>query len=459
MTSFQTPRPTRLALTLAFALASASGLLAAQGSGQSAGPNIPRKDIALDTPAPGANPGRPAAAAPVTPGQPAAAGAHQAATQALHGLGLKLLRADLPRPGQPAGNQVVSSLSLASALGLVQAGTRGPGAQQINGMLGKPPAAGGQLLATQLPALLEALAADGQRTGGFVMANRVWLGAQAASAVPASYTSTVQQRFQADAQVLNFTDAATALQTINQWGAQATQQRITQLMPDGSVDASTRVVVTNAIHFKSPWAQPFDPGDTRDLPFLVQGRTRRAVPTMVDERSVRMGRVGAVTVMELPFADGSFTLVLGVPPAGQPLDSLVNRLDAKALAGWTSRLAPTTCRLELPRFEIQPVARPLKPLLQALGMTTVFGPGADLSPLLGSASRGVQVDNVFHSASITIDEQGGEAAATTGSAMSAKSFSLPAPACAVDRPFVFAVLHKASGAPLFIGRVMDPQQR
>ncbi|MBK9442784.1 MAG: hypothetical protein IPN53_16375 [Comamonadaceae bacterium] len=38
----------------------------------------------------------------------------------------------------------------------------------------------------------------------------------------------------------------------------------------------------------------------------------------------------------------------------------------------------------------------------------------------------------------------------------AKAFALPPPACAVNRPFVFAVMHRATGTPLFVGKVADP---
>ena len=89
-------------------------------------------------------------------------------------------------------------------------------------------------------------------------------------------------------------------------------------------------------------------------------------------------------------------------------------------------------------------------------MRTLFTDQADLAPLLGKAAAGTQVDDVYHSATIVIDETGGEAAAATAATIQAKSFQLPPPACAVDRPFVFAVVHKGTGAPLFVGKVADP---
>ena len=64
----------------------------------------------------------------------------------------------------------------------------------------------------------------------------------------------------------------------------------------------------------------------------------------------------------------------------------------------------------------------------AAGATPVlFGPDADFEPMLGKIGKGVALDNVYQSATIIIDEQGGEAAAATG-------------------------------APLFVGKIADPTQ-
>jgi serpin B len=177
---------------------------------------------------------------------------------------------------------------------------------------------------------------------------------------------------------------------------------------------------------------------------------------MVDERQVRLGTIDNIMVIELPFAGNEFNLLVGVPPAGHTLNAFETDLEGLDIASWSAQLKPTTCRLEMPKFSIDPVSKPLKESLQAMGVKTVFGPEADFAPMLGKAAQGVSLDNVFQSATVIIDEQGGEAAAATGASASSKSFSMPAPACAVNRPFIFAIVHRATGAPLFVGKVADP---
>ena len=389
---------------------------------------------------------------------------HSAATAAaLAELGLDLMRQHSSETGDAQGNGVVSPLSVGSALGLVHAGTSGVGARELGTLLGSG-RTGQRVFSHQLPALLNQLAAPVSRAGRpagpqpLTMANRVWLDQLAVSAVPQTYAAMVKDRYNADGAVLPFAKAEEARQTINNWVSQRTGKRIPTLMPAGSVTAATRVVVTNAIHFKSPWAKKFDAAATQPMPFAVAGGAPKMVPTMSDERTVLAGVVDNITVYEIPFAGDAYALLIGMPPPGHTLQALETDLAGLDMAAWSSRLKPQTCKLELPRFNIAPVSRALKPALQALGVKTVFTDQADFAPMLGSAARGMHLDNVHHSASITIDEDGGEAAAATGAAMVAKGFTPQVARCAVDRPFVFAVVHKASGAPLFVGKVADPSR-
>ena len=385
--------------------------------------------------------------------------AHYTATAgALAELGLDLLRQQSEATGNAQVNAVVSPLSLVSALGMIHAGTTGAGAKELATLLGTP-AAGRRIYSTHLPQLLDRLVQPGVAGSPFVMANRVWLDAKVIASIPAAYSATVTDRYNADAAVLQFAQTDAARQTINQWVSQHTAQRIPELMPTGSITPTTQLVVTNAIHFKSKWAKPFDAAVTALKPFQTtpDGQTK-PVPTMQDEREVRLGNIDNIMVIELPFDGDEFSLIVGVPPQGHSLNALETDLEGLDIASWSAQLKPSTCLLALPKFSIDPISNPLKASLQALGVHTIFGPDANFEHMLGQAGKSVMLDNVYQSATLIIDEQGGEAAAATGAAMMTKSFSPPAPVCAVDRPFVFAILHRATGVPLFLGKVTDPTQ-
>jgi serpin B len=378
---------------------------------------------------------------------------------ALADLALDLMQGQSAGTGNAQVNSVVSSVSVASALGMVHAGTSDAGAREIGALLlGTTPRLQKRAFTSELPNLLSRLSQTGSRTGAVIMANRVWMDQGVVPSVPPSYAATVAKRFKADGAVLQFSKAADARQAINAWVSDKTGKRIPDLMPEGSITPNTKLVVTNAIYFKSPWEKPFDAAQTVAKPFFTDRDTSKPVPTMVDERSVRTGLVRNVTVFEVPFVGKEFSLLVGMPPVGHTLDAFEKDLEGPTLTKWSAPLKATTCSFELPKFTIAPASKPLKTVLQDLHVKTIFGPDADLSAMLGSADKGVYVDNIYHSATIIIDELGGEAAAATGATAVSKGFSMPAPVCAVNRPFIFAIVHTASGAPLFVGKVADPTQ-
>ncbi len=85
-----------------------------------------------------------------------------------------------------------------------------------------------------------------------------------------------------------------------------------------------------------------------------------------------------------------------------------------------------------------------------------FTDAADLRPMLGRQARQMHLDDLHHAAGITVDEEGGVAVAAAAATVRAKSLALALPRRAVDRAFATALVHQASGAPVFVGRVGGP---
>jgi serpin B len=362
---------------------------------------------------------------------------------ALADLGLALLR------DSPAPNAVVSPLATATALGMVHAGAAGTAEREIEALFA-PREGKATPFKQRLPALLKQI---GNAPSPFVLAGRVWLDPTVAAAVPAGFTQRMATRYAAGAQRVDFKAAEAARGQINAWTAEHTAGRITELLPPGSINSDTKLALTTAIHFRSPWAQPFDAAATEPRPFAGAAQP---VATMQAERPVLQAQVDGTQLYALPFARDAFTLLLALPAEGSSPQALLQGLNGAQLQGWRTALQAKKCQFALPRFAIAPKAAAMRPLLEKLGVKTVFTGQADLRPMLGSAARGVHLDDVHQAAGITIDEQGGEAVAAAAATFQSKTLALPAPPCAVDRPFVFAVLHAASGTPLFMGRVGDP---
>jgi serpin B len=100
-----------------------------------------------------------------------------------------------------------------------------------------------------------------------------------------------------------------------------------------------------------------------------------------------------------------------------------------------------------------------------MGMKTAFNVpegSANFERMAARTPRDyLYISDVFHKTFIALDEKGTEAAAATAVVM-ARATSAPVEPekpveVKVDRPFLFAIQHRASGACLFLGRVTDPR--
>lgn len=401
---------------------------------------------------------RPVAASPA---------ALQSTTAALGDLGLALLR------GAPGPNAVVSPLAVATMLGMVQSGADGATEREIEALFGGG-RTGAQAMRITLPALSaqlrEPFAADGRSETPVRQAARVWLDAEVTKDVPAGFKRRLAQRHGADAAVLSFADADAAREQINRWAAEHTAGRVKELLPAGSVARSTRLTLTAALHFRSAWARPFEADRTATRAFTTATGAPVQVATMHDDRNVPQAVIDGVQLYGVPFASG-FDLVIALPAAAgasgaggagsASVQSLLASVNGSTFARWHHELqtpapVPARCSFSMPRFGFAPKAGSIKTPLQRLGVQRAFTERAELRPMLGRAAGSMHVDDVHHAAGITIDEAGGEAVAAAAATVKPKSMAPFLPACAVDRAFAFVVLHRASGAPLFVGRVGDP---
>jgi hypothetical protein len=111
--------------------------------------------------------------------------------------------------------------------------------------------------------------------------------------------------------------------------------------------------------------------------------------------------------------------------------------------------------LSLPGFTVD-TALSLTDQLRAAGVTDLFDPrSVDLSGIAGDPGYLVATDLV-HRAAVKVDEKGTEAAAATAMVFEATgALAEPLP-ITVDRSFIFAVHDVSTGAPLFLGQVIDP---
>ena len=284
----------------------------------------------------------------------------------------------------------------------------------------------------------------------FNIANSLW--GQDGYQFLAPFLDTLAENYGASMRLVDFQrDPEGVREVINGWVADQTNDRITELLPRGIIDAATRLVLTNAIYFKASWVFPFPKENTADGPFhLLDGRTVQTPMMKLDKRTL-YGEIDGVKAVELPYTGFQYSAYVVVPAEGE-FEEFERTLDAEAFEAILDGMQDAQVKLTMPKFEFESSFN-LNETLKALGMPSAFDPEkADFSGMDGT--RGLSIADVVHKAFVSVDEEGTEAAAATAVVMRT---SLPPPAeLVVDRPFLFLIRHNPTGTILFVGRVLDP---
>ncbi|NHX36764.1 MULTISPECIES: serpin family protein [Halolamina] len=243
-------------------------------------------------------------------------------------------------------------------------------------------------------------------------------------------------------------------EAINAWIADQTDDRIEELLPPGSITPQTVLVLTNAISFMANWRHPFDEEQTEPAEFTALDGSTSTVQMMSQDVQVPAATVDGAQAVELPYVGGRTGMLIVVPPAGE-FEAYERTFDVERLGRIVNALEPQRGYVNLPRFEFDSECT-LEQSLAALGMPDAFDPDtADFSRMADLSATGgnLFVDQVYHETSVSVDEQGTEAVAATGSVINL--VSRPPTLLDANRPFLFMIRDRPTGTVLFTGHVVD----
>jgi serpin B len=193
---------------------------------------------------------------------------------------------DLYRQLSESQNNIFfSPYSLSNSLAMTYAGSAGETAKQMAKVLHFNLSADAIHPAfSQLADLIHAESAPGYR---MQMANRLW--GQQNYGFLEDFLTLTQDYYGAGLQEVDFANKPEATrQVINQWVSEETQDTIANLIPEGSLTPTTRLVLTNAIYFQGNWLLPFQPENTKPELFTVLSGEEISVPMMYQKTNFGM---------------------------------------------------------------------------------------------------------------------------------------------------------------------------
>jgi serpin B len=349
------------------------------------------------------------------------------------------------------GNIFFSPYSISSALAMTYLGARGETAKQMTSVLHLPADQ-----AEAFAALNKTLNGEkASRNYQLDVANALW-GAKGVGFLD-TFLKAAQDAYGAGLKELDFQkDSEGSRGIINSWIEQATHEKIKDLMAPGSINADTRLVLTNAIYFKGAWLVPFNERLTQQADFTPAKGQKVTVPLMENTNYFPYLEETGLQVVELPYAGQELSMLILLPRQADGLPALEKSLTEERLSAIQSKLLPARVDVIFPRFKITSSFDLIGPL-RRLGMELPFRTtNADFSGMDGKKDLFISV--VAHKAYVDVNEKGTEAAAATGVGMTVTSMPPPPKEFRADHPFLFLIRHQRSGSILFIGRVQNPLQ-
>ncbi|HEY4012311.1 MAG TPA: serpin family protein [Polyangiaceae bacterium] len=377
----------------------------------------------------------------------------------------------------PDGNLLTSPLSASLALTMAYAGAAGDTATQMATALHVPAGSGATIFDGQ-NALDQALGSRAQTaltadqrsaTGGGASApssddyqldlvNSIW--AEQTLPLQTPFRDVLGKSYGAGVFLEDFVGQPDPSRVaINAWVSARTSDEINDLLPPGSIDSSTRVVLVNAIHLKLPWALPFSATSTMAGAFTRSDGTAVMAPFMNETGDFSYVDDGQAQIIALPLAGRDLDVLVALPHAGVDLATYEGTLASAASQALAVPAAMGHVALSLPKVDFTSPSTSLAGALTAMGMVDAFQPAtADFSGI--SSGTKLYIADALQKTMIAMAEPGVEAAAATAVVFGATGAPANPPlvTMTVNRPFVISIVDATTQAILFLGHVKDPTQ-
>ena len=283
----------------------------------------------------------------------------------------------------------------------------------------------------------------------FSIANSIWykLGYQVLEA----FIATNQEYFDAAVEELDFSDPE-AVDIINGWIEEKTNDKIRDMLDYIPGDAVMYLI--NAIYFNATWKYQFDPEETFEDNFILEGGAMHQTDFMQVEGTFNYTSQEAFTAVELPYGDSAFSMVVLLPKPEVTIADLAEALDAESWDSWFNTSYPTNVLIQLPKFKYGFKSLLNDPLIN-LGLGIAFTEGADFSNI--TLGGGIFISRVIHQTFIDVNEEGTEAAAATIVEMIESSIPAGPIQFRADKPFLYVIRENSTEALLFMGKVGKPE--
>lgn len=355
------------------------------------------------------------------------------------------------------GNILFSPLSIALAMGVMELGAQGSTLKEIRHSMGYEGLKSGE----EFSFLRDFSSMVSAEEGQYVMKIANSLFVQNGFHINEEFLQMMKMYFNAEVNHVDFSQNVAVANYINKWVENYTNSLLKDLVSPGDFDAVTHLALINAVYFKGNWKSQFRPENTRTFSFTKDDESEVQIPMMYQQGEFYYGEFsdgsneagGIYQVLEIPYEGEEISMMLVLSRQEVPLATLEPLLKAQLIEEWANSVKKQKVEVYLPRFTVEQEID-LKDILKALGVTEIFIKDANLTAM--SDKKELFLSKAVHKSFIEVNEEGSEAAATSGM-IAISRMAVLFPQVIVDHPFLFLIKNRKTGTILFMGRVMHPE--
>ncbi len=349
--------------------------------------------------------------------------------------------------GGVAGNSVISPVSLNLDLGMLANGACGETLDEMRSILGmEPQMTAGDFNRTNKTLIEGLVSAD--KTSRISLAGSIWIDNRLE--VVKDFVDINCDNYFAGIYRRQLS-AVETMDEINSWAEENTEGIINNLLAKPLEDEA-RMTLANALYFYGSWVDSFDKELTHKAGFLCNsGKSVQADMMVYSKREVEYACSDGCEAVYLPFGNGAYRMSLILPDKDRDIDMFASALTSGMLDRLHAGAGIVENVLMLPKFEVAAETR-FRETFDKLGFGRIFGQSADFSGI--SPARRLFIDDIIQKAVVKVDEEGAEGAAATLVVLDTSAGPDAGPII-FNRPFVFLISEKSTGAILFIGSVKE----
>jgi serpin B len=345
----------------------------------------------------------------------------------------------------PGTNLMISPLSISQALSMTYNGANGATKAAMEDALRISGYSRDELNELN-KVLVDALVAHDEKVA-ISVANSIWYRKE--YTVLPDFIARNQSYYHAEVQPVDFA-AATCKDVINKWVSDNTNKKIDKIVDQ--INPESFMFLINAIYFKGCWTNPFNVKNTGKQTFYSESGREVQVDMMNKKMDLNVYANETFTSVELSYGKGNWRMFLFLPETGKTVADVEKSFTPDNWNNWLTRYDSVfNVQFSMPKFTFS-YEESLKDVLSAMGMQVAFTEMADFTGILPEG--GLLITGVKHKTFVEVNEEGTEAAAVTSVEVGVTSIGN---FITFNKPFVFAIAEKSTGAILFIGRMMKPE--